>query len=110
MHSPRRSFRYWTAVKIALSATIVGTGLLAVAGPAAAAATVNAPSSGVAGRNIVVSGTGWPSFDNVSAYLIQGATKTFFCSLTADASGNLGPGTCPFAEHSGSGRVHPVGD
>ena len=80
---------------IGASAAILFAGLVAVAGPAAAAANITAPSSGIAGRSIIISGAGWPSFDNAAAFLVQGATRNFFCSLpTGDASGKLGPAAC----------------
>ena len=79
---------------IAACATIVSAGLVAVAGPATAAPMITAPSSGIAGRNIIVSGNGWPSFDSMSAFLNQGANHNFFCSLSSDAGGNVGPAAC----------------
>ncbi len=58
------------------------------------AATDSAPSSGAAGRNLALSGTGWPVNDNVDVELSSGGTNTFFCSIVTDASGNLGPTLC----------------
>jgi hypothetical protein len=57
-------------------------------------ATLMAATPGVSGRNLPVSGTGWPLNVTVYAYLDQGATQTYFCELDTDASGNLGPHSC----------------
>ncbi len=55
---------------------------------------MSAAASGTAGSSLAVSGTGWPSGDTVDAYLVQGSSSSYFCQLTTDASGNLGPDTC----------------
>jgi hypothetical protein len=67
---------------------------LATGSAAGAAQSVSAPSKGAAGSNILISGAGWPGFDNVNAFLVQGSVNQFFCSLSTDASGNLGPTVC----------------
>lgn len=94
MHGKAQFFRRGTATRMAVSAAVVCAGLVTLAVPAAAAPSISAPSSGVAGRNIIISGSGWPSFENVNAFLNQGTAQNFFCSLTSNASGNLGPGAC----------------
>jgi hypothetical protein len=58
------------------------------------AATVSAASSGISGSNLAISGAGWPNDDTVYAYLNQGTSSAYFCELSTDASGNLGPDTC----------------
>ena len=78
-----------------VAGVVLVAGLTLATGSAAGAAqTVTAPSSGAAGTNILITGAGWPGFDSVSAFLKQGSVNTFFCSLSADASGNLGPAVC----------------
>ena len=59
------------------------------------AATNTAASSGVSGRNLNVTGTGWPRNDTIYAYLDQGATQTYFCGIPTDTTGDLGPVACP---------------
>lgn len=57
-------------------------------------ATDTSASSGNAGKSFVVSGSGWPLTESVSAYLVQGSTQQFFCSLSTDTAGNVGPAVC----------------
>jgi hypothetical protein len=58
-------------------------------------ATDTAAAVGLAGTNLVVSGTGWPSGDTVSAYLVPGiGSGTFFCQTVTDGAGVLGPSVC----------------
>ena len=48
-----------------------------------------APSTGVSGSPVTVSGTGWPSHDSVRIDLFQGTTQNFMCTASADGNGNL---------------------
>ena len=81
-------------VRVGVGAALLLGGLVAIAGPAAAAASINAPSSGQAGKNILISGSGWTGLESVSAYLVQGSSKAYFCGLSTDGGGNLGPQAC----------------
>jgi hypothetical protein len=58
------------------------------------AAEDTSASSGVAGKSFVVRGSGWPLTDTTSVYLVQGSTQTFFCSVSTDGAGSLGPAVC----------------
>ena len=59
------------------------------------AATDTASSSGAAGRDLAMSGTGWPVNDSVNGYLVAGSgTATFACTIDTDSNGNLGPAPC----------------
>jgi hypothetical protein len=64
------------------------------------AANDTSASSGAAGKNLLVTGSGWPLTDSVNVFLVQGTTQTFFCSVSPDGAGNLGricalPATLP---------------
>ena len=58
------------------------------------AATDSAATAGISGRYLTVAGAGWPSNETVYAYLDQGTTQNYVCSLATDGSGNLGPQHC----------------
>ena len=58
-------------------------------------ATDTSASSGSAGKNFIVTGSGWPAYDNVWAYLVPASgSQVNFCFMTTDASGNIGPKFC----------------
>lgn len=78
----------FSSVALMLATFVVG-GVAAAASP-----TVSAPASGGSGDHILVSGSGWPGYDTVYAYLDKGATDTYFCELSTNASGDLGPVAC----------------
>jgi hypothetical protein len=85
--------------RLSASAAVFGTVLLAVAfglqGTAwAASPTISVPTTALAGKNIVVSGTGWKASDTVRFYFGQGSTETFACSLSATSTGSLPSQAC----------------
>ena len=85
----------WTFARIFAGVAAFVAVLFVAVSPASAATVVTAPSSGAAGKTIVISGSGWPGFDSVYAYLDQGTTRNYFCYLsTTDATGALGPSVC----------------
>ena len=82
------------AARIVVATAVIGGGSVLAASAAFVAPSVSAPSSGVAGRNILISGSGWPGFESVYGYLVQGVNQTYFCGMGTDAGGNLGPAAC----------------
>jgi hypothetical protein len=58
------------------------------------AANDTSASTGAAGKNLVVKGSGWPLTDSVNVFLVQGTSQTYFCSVSTDGAGNLGPRVC----------------
>jgi hypothetical protein len=62
------------------------------------------PSTGIAGSNLTVSGSGWPVNDPVSVdlvtivgstYTIKGSPAVPACTVTSDGSGTIASQTCP---------------
>jgi hypothetical protein len=86
--------RMGAGARVATSVAIVGVGLALLGGTASATSSVTAPTSGQAGKSILISGSGWTSSENAFVYLVQGTTQTYFCSVSTDTGGNLGPQTC----------------
>jgi hypothetical protein len=91
---PRRSGLAVLSRLGALVVTVVAVASVDVTAAAAAGQSITAPTTGPAGGVVVIGGSGWPAFDHVNAFLLQGTTSTYFCGLSADSAGTLNPATC----------------
>jgi hypothetical protein len=90
----RRRLGRWTILYVLAAGALMFATLIVGAQAAGASPTLSAPASGGSGAHILISGGGWPAYDTVYAYLDQGTTDTYFCELTTNATGALGPEGC----------------
>jgi hypothetical protein len=82
------------AVLAASLATALG-GVVAVAGPAAAApAALTAPATGKSGGLVVLAGTSWPAYASVNVFLVRNGSSSFMCTVHADSGGTVASQTC----------------
>ena len=94
LRRPERFLLRHLGVLVVTIAAVAAPAVVDVTAAAAAGQSITAPTTGAAGGLVAIGGAGWPAFDRVNIYLLQGSTSTYFCGLSADSTGTLLAADC----------------